>query len=97
MGNQCVTMDNKPNRIAIAKDLILFFGGLIGIAYQQITGNVNVVLLMIFTAMTGVPGLMNIISLVRNSPTELPSSLPLPPPSQSASDNVLPQSSVGEP
>jgi len=91
---QCVTME--PSRIAIVKDLILFFGGLTGIAYQQITGNVNIVLLMIFTAMTGVPGLTNIISLVRNSPT-VSQSLPHPPQSsQSELDSASPNLPVGE-
>lgn len=84
----------KPSRIAIAKDLILFFGGLTGIAYQQITGNVNIVLLMIFTAMTGVPGLLNIISLVRSLPTELPSVSRQPERSQSASDSASQPSST---
>lgn len=58
-------------RIAIAKDLILFFGGLAGIGYQQISGDVNTLLLVIFTAMTGVPGLTNLISLLRGTPIEL--------------------------
>jgi hypothetical protein len=87
----------KPSRIAVVKDLILFFGGLTGIAYQQITGNVNVVLLMIFTAMTGVPGLMNIISLVRNSPTESPSSQHQQPSSPSALDSASTNLPGGEP
>lgn len=86
----------KPNPIAIVKDLILFFGGLTGIAYQQITGDVNLVLLIIFTTMTGVPGLTNIISLVRNSPTVLPSSQPPPVSSQSASDSSSQNLSGGE-
>lgn len=61
----------RPERkIQIAKDLILFFGGLAGIGYQQVTGDVNTVLLVIFTAMTGVPGLTNLISLLRGSVTE---------------------------
>lgn len=61
----------KPERrIAIAKDLILFFGGLVGIGYQQVTGDVNTVLLIIFTAMTGVPGLTNLVAILRGSATE---------------------------
>lgn len=86
----------KPNRIAIAKDLILFFGGLCGIAYQQITNNVNIVLLVIFTAMTGVPGLTNIISLVKNSPIVLPSSSQALERPESELDSASPSSSVGE-
>jgi hypothetical protein len=52
--------------IAIAKDVILFVGGLSGIAYQQITNNINPLLLLIFATMTGIPGLMNVISLWRS-------------------------------
>lgn len=77
---------NPERRIAIVKDLVLFFGGLAGIAYQQLTGNVNMVLLLIFTAMTGVPGLTNIISLIRSSPTVLRSSSPPPQRSEPGSD-----------
>lgn len=56
-------------KIAIVKDLLLFFGGLAGIAYQQVTNQVNITLLLIYTAMTGIPGLTNIIALWRNSAT----------------------------
>ena len=86
----------KTNPIAIVKDLILFFGGLAGIAYQQITDNVNIMLLLIFTAMTGVPGLTQIISLVRNSPIVLQSSSRQPERSESDLDSALPKSSVGD-
>jgi hypothetical protein len=52
-------------RIAIAKDLILFLVGVGGIVFQLVTGNVNFALLAVFTAMTGVPGLTYMISLLR--------------------------------
>jgi hypothetical protein len=73
--------------ISVAKDLILFFGGLAGIAYQQISGNVNFTLLVIFTAMTGVPGLTNLITLLRGTAIKLPSQSPVLPPSPLESDN----------
>jgi hypothetical protein len=61
----------KPEKaIVIVKDLVLFFGGLAGITYQTITGNVNLPLLIIFTAMAGVPGLTNISSLFRALSTQ---------------------------
>lgn len=56
--------------IAIVKDLTLFIGGLSGIAYQQLTGNVNFVFLGIFTAMIGIPGLTNLTSLLHGSITK---------------------------
>lgn len=87
----------KTNPIAIVKDLVLFFGGLAGIAYQQITNNVNIVLLIIFTAMTGVPGLTQIISLVRNSPIVLESRSSQPERSESGSASASQKSLDGEP
>ena len=86
----------QDRRITIAKDLILFLGGLAGIAYQQITNNVNIVLLIVFTAMTGVLGLTNILSLLRNSPTVSPSSSPQRPSSVPESANASQESFTGE-
>lgn len=60
--------------ITVGRDLTLFVFGLAGIAYQQVTGNVNFVLLAIFTAMTGVPGLVNLIALSRGLRIESESS-----------------------
>lgn len=56
-------------KIAVIRDVVLLVFGLAGIAYQQVTGNVNFVLLAIFTAMTGVPGLTNLMPLLRGIPT----------------------------
>lgn len=91
--NPCVNTRSKTNVrdvIAIAKDAILFLGGLSGIAYQQVTGNVNFVFLAIFTAMTGIPGLTNLIFLLRGSSTDLPSPLPVQRHSEPESDNATP-------
>lgn len=82
----------KTNLITIIKDLVLFFGGLAGIAYQQITNNVNPILLIVFTAMAGVPGITNIITLVRTLPTALPSQEHHSASSQSESSTSLPSS-----
>lgn len=73
--------------ISVGKDLILFLGGLAGIGYQQISGNVNFILLAIFTAMTGVPGLTNLITLLRGTVIKLPSQSPVLPPSSLESEN----------
>jgi hypothetical protein len=75
-------------RIAIAKDLILLIGGLAGIAYQTITGEVNIVLLAVFTAMTGAPGLTNLIGLVRSSATALASQSQAAQPPDTESENA---------
>ncbi len=71
-------MNETDRRVTVARDLILFVFGLAGIAYQQVTGDVNAVLLGIFTAMTGVPGLTNLVSLLRGTPTGGSSSAPAP-------------------
>lgn len=56
---------NTERVLAVAKDTLLFLGGLSGIGYQQISGDVNTTLLVVFVAMTGVPGLTSLIALVR--------------------------------
>jgi hypothetical protein len=58
------------------KTWVLLLAGLAGIGYQQYTGQTDWILLLIFSAMTGVPGITELISLIRNSTTALPSSLP---------------------
>lgn len=57
------------------KSWILLAAGMAGIGYQQWTGEVNWILLLIFTSMTGVPGLTSILALIKSSPTILQSSL----------------------
>jgi len=71
----------------MTKDLILFIGGLSGIGYQQVTGDVNFILLAIFTAMTGVPGLTNLIAIMRGSVIESRSPSSALPPLDSDSGN----------
>jgi hypothetical protein len=66
--------------------------GLAGIAYQQWTGQVNWVLLLIFTSMAGVPGLAEIISLIKNSPIQLQSSSSRQQLLEPGSENVSPKS-----
>lgn len=61
-------------RSALAKEWLLLLAGLAGIAYQLINDDVNIALLLVFTTMTGVPGLAHVLSLIRNSPIVLQSS-----------------------
>jgi hypothetical protein len=49
----------------IARDQLLFFGGLSGIAFQQLTGDVNLALLGLYGGMIGLAGLFNIKPLVQ--------------------------------
>lgn len=56
------------------KRWLLLLVGLVGIGYQQYTGEVNSFLLLVFTSMVGVPGIAEIISLIKNSPIVIRSS-----------------------
>jgi hypothetical protein len=69
------------------KTWVLLLAGLAGIGYQQYTGETDWILLLIFSAMTGVPGITEVINLLRNSTTALPSSLPQPQGSEQESDS----------
>lgn len=51
------------------KSWILFMFGLVGMAYQQWSDNISAVLLFIYTMMIGVPGFINLIALLKTSPT----------------------------
>ena len=78
------------------KTWVLLLAGLAGIGYQQYTGETDWVLLLIFSAMTGVPGITEVINLLRNSTTALPSSLPPQQDSEQESDSSSNNSSEGE-
>jgi hypothetical protein len=56
------------------KSWVLMLAGFSGIGYQQWTGEVDLVLLAVFTLMAGVPGAAQLISLIRNSPIVMQSS-----------------------
>lgn len=79
------------------KSWILLLAGLAGIGYQQWTGDVNIVLLLIFTTMTGVPGIASIISLIKTSPIVLQSSSSQPQRSESEQENSFPKSLEDKP
>jgi hypothetical protein len=64
----------KENTSALAKEWLLLLAGLAGIAYQLITDNVNIALLIAFMGMSGIPGFAHLLSLFRNSPIVLQSS-----------------------
>lgn len=76
----------------IVREWILLVAGLAGIGYQLVMNSVDIVLLIVFTAMAGVPGLANLISLFRNSSNVLQSSLAQQQPSDLESENVSSES-----
>lgn len=64
-------IEDLENRL---KRWLLLLAGLVGIGYQQYTGEVNWFLLLVFTSMAGVPGIAEIILLIKNSPIVIRSS-----------------------
>jgi uncharacterized membrane protein len=77
-------------KVNLFKDLVMFLGGMAGIAFQQYLSSQgqkpNLLFLGIFTLMTGVPGATNLIGLFRSqqrieslqsssAPSEYPSEL----------------------
>jgi len=78
---------NRPALRRISRDGVLFTSGLTGIAYQQITGDVYIPLLVVFGLMIGLPGVTAILQLLGGTtePTTGASSAPSSPHSQSSS------------
>lgn len=56
-----------PSRLHVIRDTCLWVGGLAGIGFQTITGEVNPVLTGAFMAMLGLPGVSGLISAARNT------------------------------
>jgi hypothetical protein len=79
-------------RIAVVKDTLLFVVGVGGIIWQQLTGDVNIPLLGVFTVMAGIPGLTNLPTLIRGFSTN--ARLSSPASGESSTDSS--QSSTGE-
>lgn len=50
----------------VLRDGILFVFGLVGIAYQTVTRDVNIPLLISFISMVGVPGVAHTISVIHS-------------------------------
>lgn len=71
-----MTGSKLDHAISVTRDIVLLMFGLAGIAYQQVTGEVNFVLLAIFSTMTGIPGFVNLLPLLRGSATGSQSSQP---------------------
>jgi uncharacterized membrane protein HdeD (DUF308 family) len=82
-------MVNGPPWLLIAKDVILFSVGIFGIMFQLLTGEVNALLLGVFTSILGIPAVTNIFSLLKQA-GESP-----PPPSPSEPSSESPTSPSG--
>lgn len=70
------------------KDMVLFLAGTLGIGYQTVTGKVDPLLLVVFTAMAGVPGFTHSIALIRNGVTGQSSSQQVSPSQELVSRNL---------
>jgi len=56
----------------IARDALLLAGGLAGIAFQQVTGHTDPVLLGVYLTLIGGPGVLGLASLARAGRPETP-------------------------
>jgi hypothetical protein len=68
--------------VGAIRDVTLLGVGSFGILFQQIQGTINAPLLILYTAMVGVPGAAGVIKMVARTasePPSLPPPLPLPP------------------
>jgi hypothetical protein len=50
-------MADGPNKFVVIRDSVLLGGGMAGIAFQQITGQINPLLIGVYVTMLGLPGL----------------------------------------
>jgi hypothetical protein len=53
---------------AVVRDVICLAAGIFGILFQQITGQVNIQLLLVYLALVGTPGTIGLVQLVRGKP-----------------------------
>ncbi len=60
------------------RDVTLLAVGVFGILYQLITGDVNLALLTVFTAMLGIPGVTNGLWLLKHGGEQLAATPPGP-------------------
>jgi hypothetical protein len=75
-------MVSGPPWLTVLRDLLLLGVGIFGILYQLVTGKTDPALLVVFTTMLGIPGVANVLWLLKQSGEP-----PQPePPSDSSSD-----------
>lgn len=71
----------------VLRDVILLGVGVLGILHQEFTGKVHPELLLVYSALFGVPGTIGLVQLLRGkpeTPSTVDSSLPSPAVRQSA-------------
>jgi len=60
-----VTAAKVQAAFAVLRDTMCWVAGLLGIAYQQVTGKVSVELLLTYMAIIGIPGAVGLVKLSR--------------------------------
>lgn len=63
-----MTVARVQAMITIGRDVLFLLCGLLGIAYQQVTGRVNAELLVVYASLLGVPGVVGLVQLSRGRP-----------------------------
>jgi hypothetical protein len=56
---------NWSKAFAVARDALCLGLGIFGVAHQEITGRVNVDLLVLYSVMLGTPGTIGLVNLLR--------------------------------
>ncbi len=63
--------------VTVVRDITLLGAGTFGIIYQQVTGQLNITLLVLYAAMVGTPGAAHIVRLMaQTAATQQQSSQP---------------------
>lgn len=75
--------------LVVLRDLLLLAVGIFGLLHQEITGEANPWLLAVYTAILGVPGAANILSILKS--TGSGESLQSSPPSAARPSDLPPQ------
>lgn len=74
-------MHGTPKWFVVLRDLSLLGVGIFGLLHQELTGQANPALLLVYTTILGIPGATNILAILRSTtPTGDGESEPSPPP-----------------
>lgn len=71
----------SPKWFVVLRDLLLLGVGIFGLLHQELTGQANPALLLVYTTILGIPGAANLIAILRSTgPTGDGEQQPSPPP-----------------
>lgn len=75
-------MNNTPRWFVVFRDLLLLGLGVFGILHQELTGQPEPALLVVYTTLLGIPGAANVLSILKSTTVAGASSSSRPPESQ---------------